>query len=246
MKHFLSIFLIALVVISACKSNSSKKELPKENLTATIHDTTQKSYQPGQDAFKPGTSDTDENSQWTFTKAATLIGLGNYDEALNYMNQYIEKNPEDGNGFFVRGFIYEQKKEYEKAIEEFDEALRLNAAHTYAYMYKGEAHIYLKQFKEAYVCFTKVIQIEPKNMYAYYNRGIALSNMNKYKEAIADFDVALHIDSTYSPALNNRGNAKFMSGDPDGACKDWKKSIRLGNIASEKAYNHYCLKNKIR
>ena len=39
-----------------------------------------------------------------------MIGLGNYDEALNYMNQYIEKNPEDGNGFFVRGFIYEKKK----------------------------------------------------------------------------------------------------------------------------------------
>jgi tetratricopeptide (TPR) repeat protein len=240
MKYCLPIVLICLIIFSSCKNHTKNKDLLTDNQVAAVHDTTQKTFQPSREAFKPGNSNADEDSQWTFTKAATLIGLGNYDEAMGYINQYIEKNPEDGNGFFVRGFIYEQKKEYEKAIKEFTEALRLNAVHTYAYMYKGEAHIYLKQFKEAYDCFTKVVQIEPKNMYAYYNRGIALSNLEKYKEAIADFNVVLRIDSTYSPALNNRGNVKFLIGDLDGACNDWAKSIRLGNIASEKAFNHYC------
>lgn len=244
MKRLVLIAIIIVLGFAAYKNENKKKELIQNEPQAKEVKGNNMPYQPDKDAFKPGAG-ADEDAQWTFTKAATLIGLQNYDEALIYINRYIEKSPNDGNGYFVRGFIYSQKKEWEKAIPEYKEALRLNAAHTHAYMYKGEAHLYLKQYPDAFAMFTKVIQIEPKNMYAYYNRGIALSYMEKYKEALSDFDVALRIDSLYAPALNNRGNAKFLLGDQNGACKDWKKSMKLGNAASERAYNHYCVgKNK--
>lgn len=243
MKKWFLIIMLLVFGLGACKHFDKKKDIATNGPQTTEMKNNNGPYKPGNDAFKPGAG-ADEDAQWIFTKAATLIGLQNYDEALTYINKYIEKSPNDGNGFFVRGFIYSQKKDWEKAIPEYKEALRLNAAHTYAYMYKGEAHLYLKQYPDAFAMFTKVIQIEPKNMHAYYNRGLALSYMEKYKEAVNDFDVALRIDSVYAPALNNRGNAKYLLGDLNGACSDWKKSMKLGNAASEKAYNHYCVGKK--
>lgn len=229
------IFFCLPFLIISCSNQASDEKKQEETKT-----TQAPGMMPGTDAFKPGTANADEDSQWTFTKAATLIGLGNYEEALPHINKYIEKNPQDGNGYFVRGYIFEMQQRYADALPEFKEALRLNAAHTYARMYKGEAHMYLKQYPEAFESFTRVIQLEPKNMYAYYNRGIVLSYLNKYKESVADFDVALAIDSVYAPALNNRGNAKYLLGDLEGACNDWRKSMKLGNVASEKAFQHYC------
>ncbi len=231
--------ILSGLLITACNRTPETAEKQEETPPASAAVETQ-GMMPGSEAFKPGNAAASEDAQWTFQKAATLVTLGNYDEALGYINQYIAKEPNDGNGFFAKGYIYSLKKEYGLALPEYKEALRLNAAHTYARMYKGEAHMYLGQQPEAFESFTRVIQAEPKNMYAYYNRGIVLSNLNKYKEAVNDFDVALAIDSTYAPAMNNRGNAKYLLGDLEGACKDWKKSMRKGNVASEKAYNHYC------
>jgi len=238
-RFFIFVTLLSGLFMAAC-NNATESEKKQETDAPSSPVAETPGMMPGSEAFKPGNAAATEDAQWTFSKAATLIALGNYDEAIGFINQYIVKEPNDGNGFFVKGYIYSLQKQYALALPEYKEALRLNAAHTYARMYKGEAHMYLGQQPEAFESFTRVIQSEPKNMYAYYNRGIVLSNLNKYKESVNDFDVALAIDSTYAPAMNNRGNAKYLLGDLEGACKDWKKSMRKGNVASEKAYNHYC------
>jgi Flp pilus assembly protein TadD len=53
--------------------------------------------------------------------------------------------------------------------------------------------------------------------------------LKKYDLAVTDFDKALEIDPTNQEAYNNRGWAKLGMDDKKGACKDWKKSKKLGN-----------------
>jgi tetratricopeptide (TPR) repeat protein len=238
MKKLLSLLLIAVVLLSAActQHNEKKAETPIPEAKAPQNDPSK----PDPKAFMPGDPTADSSAKILFTRAATLIGLENYADGIKYINQYIEKFPNDANAYFVKGFAEDQAKNYKTALNDFAEALRRNPDHTYAMMYKGHAHLYLDQFPEAFELFTRVIKKEPNNMLAFYNRGLALSKLNKYKESIDDFGNALKIDSTYAPAYNNRGNAKYLAGDADGACKDWKTSIRLGNIASEKAYKFYC------
>ena len=238
MKKLFSLLLIAVILFgAACKQSNEKKT---ESSTTEAKNPQHDPSKPDPKAFMPSNPAADSNSVTLFTRAATLIGLENYADGIKYINQYIAKYPDDANAYFVKGFAEDQAKDYKTAILDFTEALRRNPDHTYAMMYKGHSHLYLDQYPEAFELFTRVIKKEPKNMLAYYNRGLALSKLNKYKESVDDFTQAIKIDSAYAPAYNNRGNAKYLAGDADGACKDWKNSIRLGNIASEKAYKFYC------
>lgn len=61
-----------------------------------------------------------------------IIALINYyleseqsDDALTYLDALIENNPTDGNYFYVRGFLYDKKKEYEKAEADYTKAVEL-------------------------------------------------------------------------------------------------------------------------
>jgi tetratricopeptide (TPR) repeat protein len=236
-KYFTVIICLGFLFGTAC---NQKKEIKTEAPVKQEKPVKQDLTKPDPQAFTPSNTNIDSSSRILFTKATNLVDLKKYAEGIQIIDQYIQKNPTDANAYFVKGYARDQSEDYTGAIKDFAEALKLKPEHIYTMMYKGHSHLYLNQFPEAFELFTRVIKKEPDNMLAYYNRGLALSKLNKYKEAVEDFSTALKIDSTYGPAYNNRGNAKYLAGDADGACMDWKTSIRLGNIASEKAYKYYC------
>lgn len=240
MKRLLPLLFLGLFIIVSC-NQAQKNNTPEQNKISETKAPKKGLDDPNIKGLVPSAED---ESKELFTKAATLIGLENYADGLVYISQYIEKNPEDANAYFVRGFAEDRMGDYIGALPDFKMALSLNPNHTHAKMYKGHAHLMLKQYPEAISSFSMVIKDEPDNMLAYYNRGLSMVGLQKYKEAIVEFTTSLKLDSTYAPAYNNRGNSNFMIGEADAACRDWKKSIRLGNQASEAAYKNYCVGDK--
>ncbi|MEO1214785.1 MAG: TonB family protein [Bacteroidota bacterium] len=133
-------------------------------------------------------------------------------EQIEELTQEIQAAPEDYILWHKRGVMRSRVRDYADAVVDFEESLRLNprknkkkkAKNTYEYLF-----------------------------YAQYSKGAAYVQMEKFDEAIADYDMALSyatemavedsgVKATLSTLYLERGYAKGLSGDYDGAKKDYR------------------------
>jgi tetratricopeptide (TPR) repeat protein len=66
-----------------------------------------------------------------------------YDTALTFLAEYIEKGPDDAFGYNFSGYIYYRKKDYHAAAEAFEKAIALNADNCYAHFYLAYTYAWL-------------------------------------------------------------------------------------------------------
>jgi len=87
----------------------------------------------------------------------------------------------------------------------------------------------------------KAIRLNPGYYKAYNNRGIIRAfSLKQLKEAIRDFDTAIILKPDYADAYLGRGSVKFQMNDPEGACKDWRRSAASGNTQASKLLEIHC------
>lgn len=183
--------------------------------------------------------DTPEAQGW-IVPAAQMLNQGSFQSAIETIDKYIAIRPDRPVAYLLKGYAQSETGDYAGALQSINKVLTFTPENTHARMLKGICHLKLEQLPESYAAFGMVIRDDPKNMLAYYNRGQVLAFMKKYKEALSDFDEAIRIRPDYAPAFNNRGNVKFLAGDKEGACDDWKRSMEMGNTASEKSFLAHC------
>lgn len=83
--------------------------------------------------------------------------------------------------------------------------------------------------------YQEIIQIDSTFKLAHYNTGyIYLVYKSDYQQAVDAFSRAIKIDSEYVDAIYNRGYAKELSGDFEGARKDYQQVLRM-KINDDKA-----------
>lgn len=83
--------------------------------------------------------------------------------------------------------------------------------------------------------YQEILQIDSTFKLAHYNTGyVYLVYKSEYQPAIDAFSRAIKIDPDYVDALYNRGYAKELSGDTEGARKDYQQVLRM-KINDDKA-----------
>ena len=60
------------------------------------------------------------------TEAVEQMKYGRYGEAIDLLNRFISAEPQNPEGYNLRGLCYEQRKRYEMAVYDFRSALKLN------------------------------------------------------------------------------------------------------------------------
>lgn len=136
---------------------------------------------------------------------------------------------QDADSFYSKAEIKSNTGNYQAAIVLYTRALKIDPRFVKAYYKRGFAHSMLKEYDAAVKDYTMVISKNPKHTWSYISRGSSFNKLKKFNLAMADFDKALEIDPTNQEAYNNRGWAKLGLDDKKGACKDWKKSRKMGN-----------------
>lgn len=156
--------------------------------------------------------------------AFTLLSVGAH-------AQYLADNrPSDPVGdLYKAGEKAYRGGDHATAISIFSQVIEADPDHINAYLQRGFCHTLLKEYEKAVADFGAVIERKPDHTWAYTSRGSALAKLEKHAEAIADFDRVIALDPKNAEAFNNRGWSRKASGDPAGACKDWKTSQRMGN-----------------
>lgn len=136
---------------------------------------------------------------------------------------------QNADSFYNKAEIKSNTGNYQAAIVLYTRAIKVNPKFTRAYYKRAFAHSMLKDYAAAVKDYSAVISKNPKHTWSYISRGSSYNKLKKYDLAVTDFDKALEIDPTNQEAYNNRGWAKLGLDDKKGACKDWKKSKKLGN-----------------
>ncbi len=148
-----------------------------------------------------------------YNLANALRNQSRGDEALSSVTQYIEAEPDDPQGFRLRGWIQIDLGNVEAAKEDFTTALSaepesrsLQYALGYANWRAGDYQRALKHYQLA----------EPEyrsSGYYYYERGYAHYMLNQDIQALADADQALEIDSDDYDAMWLKGAALLYLDD---------------------------------
>ncbi len=171
------------------------------------------------------------------TQAVVLIDSGNYQEALDLLNQALEVNPDHFHALSNKGRALHGLGMPEEAIIWYDKALELRPYYIHALNSKGSALLGLDKPEEAIVWYDKALEVDPKYVYALNNKGFALSTLEQYDEAIVWYDKALEVDPNYLTAQQNKAFAQQNLGLPQQNIESTQQNIDLAeNTPTDSAF----------
>ena len=159
------------------------------------------------------------------------------EEAPGYYTQVINSNRNKFRAYYLRGWAWQEKGEFELAIADYGECLRLDPNDARTYLIRGIAWDKKNDHDKAIADFNQAIRLDPNLPYAYNSRGTAWGIKKEYEKAIEDHNQAIRLDPNFVGAYNSRGNAWFFKKDCEKAIEDYNQAIRLDpNFAG--AYNN--------
>lgn len=95
------------------------------------------------------------------SKSFLLAKLGQYNEALKYIEKALELNSEFFETLGNKGYILSKSGNPEDALKFFQQAIQINPKFIVTYYYKGQTHEDLEQYNEALECYDKVLELNP-------------------------------------------------------------------------------------
>ena len=110
--------------------------------------------------------------------------LEQYQEAVDFLNGFIDENPYSEVAWHQLGREYYILKEYELSARAFDYAIVIDEWFLGAYMEKAKALEKLEKYEEAIVCYNHTLELEDPTAFAYMRIG-------KCYEKLKNKDLAL-------------------------------------------------------
>ena len=95
-------------------------------------------------------------------------------------------------------------------------------------------------FPLAFEDFSTSLKYNDQNADAYYSRGMVLDTLNRSTEAIDNYTIAISLNSDDGTYFSRRGNARFNTGNKEGACLDWTIAGNLGYYQDYEKVKQLC------
>ncbi|QKG80483.1 tetratricopeptide repeat protein [Tenuifilum thalassicum] len=165
----------------------------------------------------------------------TYIYLKDFREANKWIEQALEKHPENPAFLYRRGIVNNLNDNYEKAISDFEEALAkkpYTSLTIQILLNKASSHYKLEQYNEALDIYNKVIELDPRNFKAYNFRGLVNFKLGYFVDAVTDYTKAIDLDPSYPLPYYNRGMSLLKLNELQSACSDFRKACQLGYVNS--------------
>ena len=129
------------------------------------------------------------------------VELGEYDRAIDTLNNAIRLEPGDPSEYFLRGVALWNMGEYQRAMADYTEAIRL----------------------------ARPNQLPPTNErgVVHYYRALLFDDMGDYEHAVADYTEAIRLSPQFAPAYRHRGDTYYRTNRLDLALKDYEAASPL-------------------
>ena len=154
---------------------------------------------------------------------------GGWDEANDYLDNYINENPDNFDAYLVRSEFLTEMEDFENALIDAEKAIKICPSEARAYNNRG--CIYIKSgndIKKGLNDFNKALDLDANFISAYTNRANVYLKMREPQKAINDCTKAIEISPNKdSEPYYNRGLAYMNIGETEKAFDDYNKVIEL-------------------
>ncbi|AYG60716.1 tetratricopeptide repeat protein [Rhizobium jaguaris] len=137
-------------------------------------------------------------------QAATLMGAGRYEDAINVFlsaGELVSREPLACN---TLGFLLLNVGRPQDAILWFETALSLKPDYVHAMSGLGMACQNAGDFTRALLCYESVVAAQPDDAASWYHQGAVLQELRRSVEALSSLERAIALKSDYSQALSKR------------------------------------------
>ena len=168
-------------------------------------------------------------------EANLLFAEKNYDEAISFLEQFLEQNPGAYQIRLSTGDCYREKGEFDKAIEEYNKALEQALADeergketaAIALASLGEISLRKEDFEKAQDYFKQSIEMHPDNEILAYNVGEIYFSNRKIEEAIHYFELSTQIKPDWPASYLKLGYVYLNKSDYEKAKLNFNKFLEL-------------------
>lgn len=160
-------------------------------------------------------------------KAAALVGLGRFDEAMTVFQNSLTHNPRLTDALYGIGNIYQKKGNLLAAAEQYRKTLDIDPHHISARNNLGITYILLKDWKNAVEELNKVIQQKPDFLEPYYNLAGAYEETGLKNEAEEMYRKSLELSPRDADALSRLATLVYDRGEIDEAAELLSRALAI-------------------
>jgi tetratricopeptide (TPR) repeat protein len=154
--------------------------------------------------------------------------LGRYEEAVEYFDKALEKDPHDSGTWNNKGIAFRELGRYEEALECHNKAVELDPNNVNAWYNKGhtlsasalpgviddeyrEIHpLDVNKHEKAIECFDKALELDPKHVNALSAKALEFHNhLHKPEEAIKCYDKWIEIEPKNLYPIASKADAYY-------------------------------------
>jgi len=146
-------------------------------------------------AEKTGDKSTAEAvAQSLYRSGLDSMWLGNYEGALGYFENAVNKNPKRAEAWIQVGYCRVRQGKTDDAIRAYQQALQLQPDSAEIYNKLGDAHFYAGRFNDAIEAYKQAALLQPKSADAYYNLALAYHETGNQDMAEAQSKIVQRLD----------------------------------------------------
>lgn len=171
--------------------------------------------------------DEEELEEIYSTIAFEYENLGEYGNALTFLNKALNKSPESEALLFEIGLCYEVDKRLEDAVFFFHNHLEKYPYSIAAWFNLGLAYHHLEHYEKAIDSFEYVLAIDHKYIAAYMSIGQAYAGLENYTKAIEVYRESFEFEKPEALTYYNIGECYEKMQDYRPALINYRKAIDL-------------------
>jgi S1-C subfamily serine protease len=122
------------------------------------------------------------------------LWLGNYDSAVGYFENAVNKNPKRADAWVQVGYCRVKQGKSQEAIRAYQQALQLKPEDAEIHNKLGDAYYYAGRLREAIESYTTAKQLQPANAETFYNLAIAYFESGNQAMAAAEARTLQRLD----------------------------------------------------
>lgn len=126
---------------------------------------------------------TGDSADPAYRNGIESLWLGNYDTALGFFENAVNKNPKRADAWIQVGYCKVKQGKNDEAIRAYQQALTLKPDSADLRNKLGDAYYYAGRLQEAIESYKEAVRLRPESPEGYYNLALAYEELGDYSSA---------------------------------------------------------------